>query len=410
MMRRRALKSGAGKTSIGSRRLKAIPRYLGCGIVRDYPSLAKGIWLALVLILLTTRFTNASATPLAYDDGGAELFWSDYYPNGIAVKFSPPSSRWRITAILVYGFMIDRGEKSFVVEVRDKDLNVIFGTSLPASEYFKNATLSWAEILSPNAIVKSDFYVCIYPMLKFSGTQLWIGIDNDTAPNRCFLINCYKQEMRDWKGGQAMIRVEGEEIIDFIEIIPYSISMDEDALELSFKIVVLSDDVKIRATLQAGSLIEDYEVTRKEGLYKVRIEWLKLLGLKSPVKLLLSAKTLNSTATLTIGLNETLFSKYLGLEEENEYLRAMVNSSNAELRALRDKLGKEENVAALLGISLKEYQKIISEKTKENERLTGELGIIRLLAISLAISTVSLFIMLLRRGIRLGKLGGDKNV
>jgi len=134
------------------------------------------------------------------------------------------------------------------------------------------------------------------------------------------------------------------------------------------------------------------------------------LGLKSPVKLLLSAKTLNSTATLTIGLNETLFSKYLGLEEENEYLRAMVNSSNAELRALRDKLGKEENVAALLGISLKEYQKIISEKTKENERLTGELGIIRLLAISLAISTVSLFIMLLRRGIRLGKLGGDKNV
>jgi len=137
---------------------------------------------------------------LAYDDGGAELFWSDYYPNGIAVMFSPPASRWKITAILIHGFIIDKGEKPFIVELRDRDLNVIFRTSLSVSEYFKNATLHWARIPLPNVTVRGDFYVCVYPMLDFNGTQLWIAIDNGTASDRCFLIDCYRQGLRDWTG------------------------------------------------------------------------------------------------------------------------------------------------------------------------------------------------------------------
>ncbi|MBO3832497.1 MAG: hypothetical protein FGF51_03815 [Candidatus Brockarchaeota archaeon] len=66
----------------------------------------------------------------------------------MAVKFSPPASRWGITAILVYGFMIDRGVKPFMVEIRDEDLNVILRASLPISEYFKNATLHWASTVA----------------------------------------------------------------------------------------------------------------------------------------------------------------------------------------------------------------------------------------------------------------------
>jgi len=407
MMRRRALKSGASETSIGSRRLKAIPRYLGYEVVRDHSSFAKGIWLILILTLLTTWLTNASATPLAYDDGGAEFFWSDYYPNGIAIKFSPPSSRWRITGILVYGFMIDKGEKSFIVEIRDKDLNVFFRTSLPISEYFKNATLRWAEIPLPSITVRGDFYVCIYPMLDFNGTQLWIGIDNDTIPNNCFLIDCYKQEARSFKGGYAMIRVEGEDVIDFIEIIPNSIFIGEDALKLSFKIVAPSDSVEARATLKAGSLIEDCEVVFEKGLYETRVEWPRLLGIKEPAKLSLSAKAPNSTATLVIKLNETLFSKYLELKGENERLRIMVNSSIIELRASRDKLEKKENATALLRTSLKECQEMVSE-VKENEKLAKELSIMRILVSSLAVLTASLLTMLLKWR-TLVKPGGDKN-
>ncbi|MGB9882867.1 MAG: hypothetical protein ACPLPV_08910, partial [Methanomassiliicoccales archaeon] len=90
-------------------------------ITRDDFPLVEGIRLILILtLLLTAWFTNASATPLAYDNGGAEFFWSDYYPNGIAVKFTPPAYRWKVTAILIYGFAIDKGEKSFLVELRDK--------------------------------------------------------------------------------------------------------------------------------------------------------------------------------------------------------------------------------------------------------------------------------------------------
>ncbi|MGB9718951.1 MAG: hypothetical protein ACPL4E_11070, partial [Thermoproteota archaeon] len=149
-------------------------------------------------------------TELAYDDGGVDYFWSDYYPNGIALKFSPPVSRWKVTAILLYGFAIDKGEKSFIVEVRDSDLNAVLRTSVLISRHFKNATLHWAKIPLPSVIVRGDFYVCIYPMLEFSGTQLWIGVDNDTAPDGCFFIDCYKQEVKEWGRGRAMMRVEGE--------------------------------------------------------------------------------------------------------------------------------------------------------------------------------------------------------
>ncbi|MBO3809928.1 MAG: hypothetical protein FGF50_10125 [Candidatus Brockarchaeota archaeon] len=72
----------------------------------------RGAGLILIIILSAIPSINASATTigLTYDDGGAEGFWSDYYPNGIAVRFTPPISRWRITAILIHGFAIFRGE------------------------------------------------------------------------------------------------------------------------------------------------------------------------------------------------------------------------------------------------------------------------------------------------------------
>lgn len=371
-----------------------------------YYDVVKGAGLILIIILSAIPFINtfAMAPELAYDDGGAEEFWSDYYPNGMAVKFRPPSSRWRITAILIYGFMIDKDEKSFIVEVMDKDLNVIFRASLPISEYFKNATLHWAKVPLPGVIVEDDFYVCIYPMLDFNGTQLWIAIDDDTASDRCFLVDCYKQEVKSWKGGHAMIRVEGGEAINFIDIILDSISINEDALELYFKVTASSNDTKVRATIQMRSLTEDCEVVREKGLYKTRIEWSRLLNVKEPVKLMLSARTLNLTATLTIKLNETILSKYLRLKEENKHLETMMNSSKAEIEVLRNKLEKKGDATAFLSTLLKEYQEMLSEENEENERLIKELSILRLLTTSLATLMTFLLFRVLRRRARLGSL------
>ncbi|MGB9717716.1 MAG: hypothetical protein ACPL4E_04675, partial [Thermoproteota archaeon] len=306
------------------------------------------------------------------------------------------------------GFAIDKGEKSFLVELRDKDLNIILRTSLPISEYFKNATLHWARVPLSNVIVNGGFYVCVYPMLDFSGTQLWIAMDNDTAPDNCFLVDCYRQETEDWRGGHAMIRVEGEEATDYIEIVPDSISVNEDALELIFKIVASSNDTEAGATILVGSSTEDCEVICEKGLCRTSIEWLRLLGLEEPAKLLLSAKALNSTATLTIKLNETLLSKYLRLKEENEHLEAMVNSCKVEIEVLRSRLEKEGDATAFLSTLLKEYQEMLSEETVENERLIKELSILGFLTILLAILTAFLLFLILRRRAVWEVYGGDE--
>lgn len=348
-------------------------------------TIGKVALLILLVLAQVPRVYPDSSLLLRYDDGGAEYFWSDYYPNGIAVEFTSPALKWRITAILIYGFAVIRDEKSFIVEVRDESFNLAFRTSVPISNHFKNATLDWSRIPLPSVVVKGNFYVCVYPMLEFNGTQLWIAMDNDTAPDRCLLIDCYRQEVRGWKKGHAMIRVEGEEVIDFIEIIPDAISMNEDVLELYFKVIAPSNDTEVRSVIQIGSLTEGCEVIYEKGLYRTRVEWSKPMNVKEPVKIMLSAKALNLTTTLVLKLNGTVFSKYLRLKEENERLKATIDGFKVEMEVLRNRLEKEENATALLNTSLKEYQRMLSEKAEENEKLIEELKTLRILIVLLAI-------------------------
>ncbi|MGB9717728.1 MAG: hypothetical protein ACPL4E_04735 [Thermoproteota archaeon] len=357
----------------------------------------KSTMLIIIIMLSAIPFTNTSAmsVELAYDDCGAEGFWSDYYPNGVAVKFSPPASRWRITAILVYGFIIDRGEKPFMVELRDEDLNVILRASLPISEYFKNATLHWARVPLPNVIVKSDFYVCVYPLLESNGTQLWIAIDNDTISNRSFLVDCYGLSMRKYEGGNVMIRVEGEEAIEFVEITPDSIFVEEEALRLFFK-VTTGNIMELKAILQTGSLPEDCKVMRRDERYEVIINWQRLSGLKEPAKLTLSAKAQNSTASLTIKLGETLLSTCFQLRDENALLRAMLNSSKPEQETLKHRLENEESNIIALRFLLNTYEKKLLDEAERNERICRELNTLRLLTALLAVSIIFLLIIILR--------------
>ncbi|MBO3842564.1 MAG: hypothetical protein FGF48_09165, partial [Candidatus Brockarchaeota archaeon] len=343
---------------------------------------------------------NASATTigLTYDDGGAEGFWSDYYPNSIAVRFTPPISRWRITAILIYGFAIIKSEKPFIIEVRESDFNVIFRASILVSNYFKNATLDWTRIPLPSVVVKGDFYVCVYPMLEPNGTQLWIAIDNDTVSGRSLLVDCYRQETKRYDRGNAMMRVEGEEATDFAEIIPDSIFVEEEVLRIFFRVITRSNVTEISAVLQRGPQTVDCKVVRKGELYEVVVDWPRLSGLKELAKLKLRAKTLNSTTTLVVKLGEILFSKYLRLRDESESLRAMLNNSKLKQEASEHVLGGEETDVTVLRASLEAYEKKWLKEAKEVEKLTRELNAMRLLTGFLGLSTVLLFIALLKRG------------
>ncbi|MEM2050283.1 MAG: hypothetical protein QXP19_01985 [Thermoproteota archaeon] len=336
---------------------------------------------------------------LRYDDGGAECFWSDYYPNGIAVEFTPPALKWRITAVLIYGFAVVKGEKSFIVEVRDSCFNAVFRASFLISNHFKNATLDWARVPLPNIVMEGNFYVCIYPMLEPKGTQLWIAIDNDTISNRSFLVDCYKREMRKFDEGNVMIRVEGEETTDFIEIIPDSISVEEDALRIFFRIITTSNITDVNADLQTDSLIEDCGVMYRGELYEVTVNWPRFFGLEEPAKLMLRAKTLNSTAILVIKLSEAFFFKYLQLRGENELLKVMLNNSRLEQEALERMLEGKETDITIMRASLEAYEKKWLKGAEEVEKLTQELNLMKLLMGFLGLFTALLFSILLRRGL-----------
>ncbi|MEM4230158.1 MAG: hypothetical protein QXZ66_10425 [Thermoproteota archaeon] len=356
--------------------------------------------LILLILAQVPRVHPDSSLLLHYDDGGAEYFWSDYYPNGIAVEFTPPALKWRITAVLIYGFAVIRGEKSFIVEVRDSDFNLAFRGSFSISNYFKNVTLDWARIPLPSIVVESNFYVCVYPLLEPNRTQLWIAMDNDTVSNRCFLVDRYRQEVRKFDRGNAMIRVEGEEATDLAEITLDSIFVEEESLRVLFRVIATGNVTEVSAALQIGSLTEDYKVTYKEGLYEVAIDWSKLLGLKEPAKLALKAKTLNSTPTLLIKLGEALFSEYLQLKGENKLLRAALNSSRLEQEALRHRIEDKEADMAIMRASLETYEKRLLRDAEEVEKLTREFNAMRLLTGLLGLSAILSFIILRRKSMQ----------
>lgn len=112
--------------------------------------------------------SGASRTLLRYDDGGAEYLWSDYYPHGSAVEFTPQISPWKITAVLLYGFVIYKGEKSFLIEIRGYDFNLIYKSSHSISKDFKNATLEWTTAPLLNVIVRGDFSSVFTPCWIFT--------------------------------------------------------------------------------------------------------------------------------------------------------------------------------------------------------------------------------------------------
>ncbi|MEM2980388.1 MAG: hypothetical protein QW385_03325 [Thermoproteota archaeon] len=62
-----------------------------------------------LLLAFSTLLFSLFQTPvspatfeLSHDDGDFDYGWSDFYPSGAMVRFSPPSPSWRIKSIRVH--------------------------------------------------------------------------------------------------------------------------------------------------------------------------------------------------------------------------------------------------------------------------------------------------------------------
>ncbi|MEM4229341.1 MAG: hypothetical protein QXZ66_06250 [Thermoproteota archaeon] len=211
--------------------------------------MSKHIRLILVLdlpsILLSTPLkAYASPFELAYDDGDFDYAWSDFYPSGAAVRFTPPASPWRITSIVFYGLALERGGNMlFTIEVRDQFFNLVYTKQYATFQLFKNGTFGWANIPLPNITVNGDFHVCIYPCFSLDATQLWIGVDDDPPiSGRSLLVNREEGRIvKTWDEESSrprnfMIRVEGMQSVSIANVGVSSIRVGEKGIEVRLNI------------------------------------------------------------------------------------------------------------------------------------------------------------------------------
>ncbi len=229
---------------------------------------------ALVLLLFTSQFliktTYSAPLELSYDDGEFDYGWSNFYPYAAAVKFSPPSSSWKVTAVRLHGICFLRGSSIFYVQLWDKNLNIKYSAFFYFEKVFKNATLDWYFIEIPNVVVSGDFYVVVVPMFTLDGTQLWLSVDSDLPiSNNSYIVDASKHKIlvslnaTSSRPGDFMIRVEGEYVPPPPEIKLSSLEVNENEIVAYFTYPGEIRSTEARLIRQDGSFIELN--TSKEG-------------------------------------------------------------------------------------------------------------------------------------------------
>jgi len=143
-----------------------------------FPAMVRLVELVLTLallsvFLLTPLSIHASFFEIAYDDGDFDYAWSDFYPSGAAVRFTPPALPWRITSVVFYGLALEKGGNMlFTLEVRDQGFSLVYTKQYATFQFFENGTFGWARIPLPNLTVNGEFYVCIYPCFSLGASAL----------------------------------------------------------------------------------------------------------------------------------------------------------------------------------------------------------------------------------------------
>jgi hypothetical protein len=99
------------------------------------------------------------------------LAYFGWNPNivGAAVQFSPPNENWNLRKVQVVGWNIfdpknetHPEDKFFTLEVRDKDLNLLYKLVDSRLTYFQSGEPSMATIEIPTISMDDDFYLIFY--------------------------------------------------------------------------------------------------------------------------------------------------------------------------------------------------------------------------------------------------------
>lgn len=375
------------------------------------------VGLALILALLSfllTGFPNASATPfeLSYDDGGHDYGWSDFYPNGAAVRFSPPSQSWRITAVKIYATCILRGTSSlFYVQIWDAGLNTVYSEPFIFNRVFRNATLDWYTIKVPNVVVKGVFYVVIVPMFTLDGPQLWLSVDDDPPiANNSFIVDVDRHislvslNATGEKPGDFMIRVVGEPVEMPPELKLASIEFNEKETVLVFsypgeirglgaRLVRLDgDQVECNASRIVGGIMVRVNET---GFLNVFVETLGGevvgVGLRINASLRTLYKTLSVNYIVLKDSSDWLSRKVETLARENENLRTKVRDSGHAIDVLQNQ------VWTLMGnLTLKDQRMV--ELNSIVERLQAEKTVLLILLAAMIVLIAFLTVKRRRAG------------
>ena len=110
---------------------------------------------------------------LKYDDGVTMAYISVIPPivTGYLVDFTPRHTPFTIRKVLMCGRLYGTGweDKSFEVEIWDKDYNVLHSATYPVTKFSESPT--WLEVEIPDIQVTDKFYVHVY-----TGTGIGEGI------------------------------------------------------------------------------------------------------------------------------------------------------------------------------------------------------------------------------------------
>lgn len=386
------------------------------------PAMGKHIKLVLALALLSTLLLSplssyASPFVLSYDDGDFDYAWSDFYPSGVAVRFTPPALPWRITGLVFYGLALEKGGNMlFTFEVRDQGFSLVYTEQYATFQFFKNGTFGWAHILLPNIIINSDFYICIYPCFSLDATQLWMGVDDDPPiSGRSFLVN--REEGRivktwDEKSGRPknfMIRAEGIQAVSIASIGISSIRVEEQDIEVGLNIASSRPIVGVEGILRHGLAWDPCPIILEGNAYVAR--------LPEPGNLTVNVKTMDATFGATLNIRVEIWEKYsmlrsrVGmLEESNETLTNLVKELSSKLEELNNSvvelnaLNRVMEGRWLNALNQTQFlNSTLAAVRSEAEALRGENNWLRVACVTLSSTTIFALLVIIRLGRRLKK-------
>ncbi|MEM2981210.1 MAG: hypothetical protein QW385_07615 [Thermoproteota archaeon] len=338
-----------------------------------------------LLFPLNQTPVSPAAFELAYDDGDFDYGWSDFYPSGAMVRFSPPSPSWRIKSVRLHGVCSLRGSGSFYIQIWDGNGNMKYSSSFSFASVFKDGVLDWYTIEFPNVVVTGEFYVVIAPMFTLDGSQLWVSVDDDApVANMSFIVNMDTHTIltslnaTSSRPGDFMVRVVGEPAATPSELRLSSIDVGGDETTVCFTYPGEIMSVGARLVKWDGGFVEE-NVTRdgQTLIVRVRDEGTLNVFIVTP-----GSEIVGTSVRLETGLRsiyKALLANYTILKANAEEMGRLLNSlagENERLRiAVRDSgyaIDTLQNQVWGLMENVTKQEKQIAELNESVERLRLE--------------------------------------